>query len=94
MMVYVVGILATFIACLLLYLASANQTLRRVPLPARLARASALLLMASALACLLARMHTLAAVLCFATLLMLFFLVLPYIGAQRQRMTARRRSTP
>jgi len=83
------GLVATFGACLLLYLASPHQALRSSPLPAWPARCSALSLAVTGLGCLLGGMHTLAAVFCFATLLMVFLVALPYAGAQRQRMKSR-----
>ncbi|MEN3112057.1 hypothetical protein ACFONG_19115 [Uliginosibacterium paludis] len=82
------GLLLTLAGSLAVYLASPHQRLIARPLGAVAARASGGLLCAAGLLCLLGALQAVAAVLVFATWLMLLFVIWPYAGvlaATRQK---------
>lgn len=72
---------ATFLGCFCIYRASANQRWASVPWPAGRARAAGIVLLAfGGWGCLRAY-SAVAAVFVFCTALMLFFCLIPYLGA-------------
>lgn len=75
------SLIATFLGCFCIYRASPNQRWRGTPWPAKPARTAGIALLAlGAWACL--REYTaVAAVFLFCTALMLFFCLIPYLGA-------------
>lgn len=78
---FALGLLLVLAGSLAVYLASPNQRALAQPLGAGAARSSGLLLGVAGLLCLLACLQALAAVLVFATWLMLLFMIWPYLGA-------------
>ncbi|SSW70005.1 hypothetical protein [Achromobacter agilis] len=75
------SLIAMFLGCFCIYRASPNQRWRPAPWPARPARtAGAALLALGAWGCLHA-FSAVAAVFVFCTALMLFFSLIPYLGA-------------
>lgn len=83
------ALLPALAGSLCLYLSSANQLLRVRPLAARPAQLTALVLILLSLSALLRLMQLVAAIFALSSSLMLFLMVLPYLGAWRH---LRRRS--
>lgn len=75
------GVAATLAGCVCIYLASAHQRWRAAPWPARPARAAGAVLLALGWLALAQDMQRLTAAFSFATLVMLVFTLLPYVGA-------------
>lgn len=75
------SLFALFLGCLCIYLGSPNQRWRRAPWPPLAARAAGIAALAlGAWGCLRA-FSAVAAVFVFCTALMLFFSLIPYLGA-------------
>lgn len=82
------GLLLAVAGSLAVYLASPHQRLLTRPLGAGAARAAGGLLCAAGLLCLLGGLQAVAAVMVFATWLMLLFMIWPHVGvllASRQQ---------
>ncbi|MGE8686143.1 MAG: hypothetical protein ACN6PJ_03330 [Achromobacter sp.] len=80
-LLHILGLAAIFLGCFCVYRASPNQRWRRVPWPAAPARTAGVALLAlGGWACLRAY-SAVAAVFVFCTALMLFFCLIPYLGA-------------
>ncbi len=78
-----IGLLASALGCIALYLASPNQRWRATPWPARPARAAGGVFLAAGLCAVLQAMQAAAGVFVFVTWLMLLCVLFPYIGALR-----------
>lgn len=74
------GLAATWLGCIVLYLASPNQNWLKVTLSGKWSGMGGGLLFALGLMCLLRTMGGLAAGFFFATTVMTGFLLLPYVG--------------
>ncbi|KGD90096.1 hypothetical protein JL37_19185 [Achromobacter sp. RTa] len=80
-LLHMFGLAAIFLGCFCIYRASPNQRWRSAPWPAAPARAAGVALLAfGGWACLRAY-SAVAAVFVFCTALMLFFCLIPYLGA-------------
>lgn len=75
------SLIALFLGCLCFYLASPNQRWRRAPWPSLAARVAGLALLALGGWLCLRAYTAVAAVFVFGTALMLFFSLIPYLGA-------------
>ena len=75
------GLLASLLGSIAIYLASPNQRWRSASWPARPARAAGLLLLAAGLIALLQTMRPAAGSFVFIHWLMLLFVLFPYLGA-------------
>ena len=84
------GLLVALLGATSIHLASAHQRWRAAPLPARAARSAGFALLAISLAILLRVLQPAAAVFVFVHGLMLFWILLPTLGAWRR---SRRKAT-
>jgi hypothetical protein len=75
------GLASALAGCSCVYLASPNQCWRARSLPARPGRVAGVLLLAIGSGAFLQGMQPVAAVFAFAHVLMLLFILLPYLGA-------------
>ena len=83
MSMVLLGVLVTLVACLCLYLGSANQTLLTRPWPAGPARIGGLLGLILGLFVFNTTMQALAGTFTFVVVLILALSILPYLGAWR-----------